>query len=109
MKIPASVIRPFEPHGLPKTYMGEKAVQFLVTAIAKGILAMHLNGLVMSQVNSISLRSIQLRIEDELTYGGLERVSVNLWLANGNELHCSIDYVLGGKDSGTQSGYALYE
>ena len=109
MKIPASAIQPFEPHGIPKTYMGEKAVQFLVTAIAKGILAFQLNGMTMSQLNTVSLRRVQMRIEDELTYGGLERVSVNLWLANGDELHCSIDYALGGKPDGTQSGYALYE
>jgi hypothetical protein len=110
MKIPASAIRPFEPHGIPKTYMGEMAVQFLVTAIAKGILATELNGLTMSQVNSVRLRQVKLRIEDQLTYGGLERVSVDLLLNQYNELHCSINYVLGGgKQSGTQSGYALYE
>ena len=89
--------------------MGEKAVQFLVTAIAKGILAMHLNGKTMREVNSYCLRRTQIRIEDELTYGGLERVSVDLWLSNVNEIHCSINYTVGGKHSGTQSGYAMFD
>ena len=109
MKIPASAIQPFEPHGFPKTYMGEKAVQFLVTAIAKGILAMELNGLAMRQLNSVRLRKVKMRIEDQLTYGGLERVSVVVWLNEYNELHCSINYVLGGKDRCTQSGYNLVD
>ena len=107
MKIPESAIRPFEPHGLPKTYMGEMAVQFLVTAITKSILATHLNGLVLSQVNSLKLRRVQVSIENQLTDGGLENVYVELWLKNNDELHCAVNYILGGKRSGMKEGWWL--
>jgi len=110
IKIPASAIHPFEPHGLPKTYMGEKAVQFLVRAISKGIVAFQLDGMTKRELNETSMRKIKNRIVNELTFGGLERVSVRLILTpDKEELHCTVDFIVGGKSRSTSAGWALFE
>ena len=110
MKIPASAIRPFEPHGLPKTYMGEQAVKFLVTAIAKGIIAFQLDGMTKRELTETNMRKLNNRIVDELTHGGLTGVFVRLILTpNQEELHCTVDYTLGGKSRGVSAGWALFE
>jgi hypothetical protein len=110
VKIPASAIRPFEPHGLPKTYIGEQAVKFLVTAIAKGIIAVQLDGMTKRDLTETNMRKLNNRIADELIYGGLTGVFVRLILTPDNEeLHCTIDYSIGGKSCGVSAGWALFE
>ena len=110
MKIPASSILPFEPLGLPKTYMGEQAVKYLVTKIAKGIIAYQLNGMTKRDLTETNMRKLNNRIVNELTYGGLTGVSVRLILTPDNEeLHCTVDYTLGGNSRGVSAGWALFE
>lgn len=110
MRIPASAIRPFEPHGIPKTLMGEAAVSFLVTNIARSIIGCELNGLTMKDITSSRLYGTERRIREQLAYGGLERISVSLLLRNENtEIHCKVGYVIGGNERGASAGFAMYE
>lgn len=110
MNIPASVIRPFEPHGLPMILIGAKAIELLVLAITKSVISFRLNGMTILDLTEDNINKLENCVRNELNIAKLPTASVNLVLAKKNtELHCYIFYSLAGKPHAVTAGWELFE
>lgn len=99
MNIPQSVIRPFEPHGIPTFLMVDCLRRLLIKALTSNIIATRLYGLYPGEVTEDMLIELEDIIINELIDASLTGVGCGIKLNhNRSAVICHVIYFEGDND-----------